>query len=133
MTEWDDHVPLSPVEMIASPAFLANQLRRKYIPWTAEEEEMLREGVQKFGFNDPKKWKNILAFGSHVFQKVGKRRTPIDLKDKWKNIGKAWDKGEVGLENQAVYSRKTCEMWLVILENVEVDLSDNPSVEVKFG
>ncbi|XP_022641593.1 uncharacterized protein LOC106772532 isoform X3 [Vigna radiata var. radiata] len=92
----------------ASPAFLANQLRRKYIPWTAEEEEMLRHSssmyffcfhnnslrVQKFGFDDPKKWKNILAFGSHVFQKVGKRRTPIDLKDKWKNMCKASPKSK---------------------------------------
>jgi len=26
----------------AHPAFLANQLRRKKIPWTEEEEEMLR-------------------------------------------------------------------------------------------
>ncbi|XP_017414995.1 uncharacterized protein LOC108326175 isoform X2 [Vigna angularis] len=78
----------------ASPSFLDNQLRRKYIPWTAEEEEMIREGVQTFGFNDPKKWKNILAFGSHVFEKVGKRRTPQDLKDKWKNMCKASPKSK---------------------------------------
>ncbi|CAJ1967535.1 unnamed protein product [Sphenostylis stenocarpa] len=66
----------------ASPVSQGNQLKRKKIPWTAEEEEMIREGVQKFG----KKWKNILAFGSHVFDKDSKRRTPQDLKDKWKNM-----------------------------------------------
>ncbi|KAK7278890.1 hypothetical protein RJT34_23929 [Clitoria ternatea] len=43
------------------------QLKRKIIPWTAEEEE---EGIQKFGCKDTKiPWKNILAFGSHVFGK----------------------------------------------------------------
>ncbi|TKY53322.1 Telomere repeat-binding factor 3 [Spatholobus suberectus] len=78
----------------ASPVFLCNQLRRKKIPWTAEEEELIREGVQKFGFNDPKKWKKILAFGSHVFETVGKRRTPQDLKDKWKNMCKAHSKSK---------------------------------------
>ncbi|XP_061357939.1 uncharacterized protein LOC133302210 isoform X3 [Gastrolobium bilobum] len=70
-------------------------LRRKKIPWTAEEEELIREGVQKFGSSDQTiPWKKILAFGSHVFEKDDKRRTPVDLKDKWKNMCKAHSKSK---------------------------------------
>ncbi|KAG5047816.1 hypothetical protein JHK85_008919 [Glycine max] len=76
--------------MQESQVFLGNQLRRKKIPWTAEEEEKIKEGVQKFG----KEWKKILQFGSHVFDKVGKRRTPHDLKDKWRNMCKAHSKSK---------------------------------------
>ncbi|KAK7392860.1 hypothetical protein VNO78_21310 [Psophocarpus tetragonolobus] len=78
----------TPCKFQTSPVFLGNQLRRKKVPWTAEEEELIREGVQKFGFDDPMKWKKILKFGSHVFEKIGRRRTPQDLKDKWKNMCK---------------------------------------------
>ncbi|KAL3022281.1 hypothetical protein AAZX31_04G004300 [Glycine max] len=70
----------------AGQVFLGNQLRRKKIPWTAEEEEK----IKKFG----KEWKKILQFGSHVFDKVGKRRTPHDLKDKWRNMCKAHSKSK---------------------------------------
>ncbi|XP_057424928.1 uncharacterized protein LOC130718359 isoform X2 [Lotus japonicus] len=69
------------------------QSRRKKIPWTAEEEELIQEGVQKFGCNDQNiPWKKIWAFGSHVFEQDGKRRMPQDLKDKWKNMCKAHSK-----------------------------------------
>ncbi|XP_004516067.1 uncharacterized protein [Cicer arietinum] len=69
------------------------KIRRKQIPWTAEEEELIREGVQKFSFSDQQlPWKKILAFGSHVFEKNCRRRTPQDLKDKWKNMCKAHSK-----------------------------------------
>ncbi|XP_017414996.1 uncharacterized protein LOC108326175 isoform X3 [Vigna angularis] len=34
----------------ASPSFLDNQLRRKYIPWTAEEEEMIRHSSSMYFF-----------------------------------------------------------------------------------
>ncbi|KAF7817651.1 uncharacterized protein G2W53_031620 [Senna tora] len=52
-------------------------LRRRTIPWTAEEEEMLREGVHKFGVGDKRMpWKQILEFGSNVFVK---ERTPTRL------------------------------------------------------
>ncbi|KAM3738376.1 hypothetical protein ACB098_09G126200 [Castanea mollissima] len=62
-------------------------LRRKRVPWTAEEEERLKEGVQKFtNPNDSNiPWKNILEFGGNVFQSD---RTTIDLKDKWRNMCK---------------------------------------------
>ncbi|XP_054799485.1 uncharacterized protein LOC129303924 [Prosopis cineraria] len=62
--------------------------KRKNVPWTAEEEAILMEGVQKFGMSDQQRipWKQIWEFGSHVF--LSDRR-PADLKDKWKNICKA--------------------------------------------
>ncbi|XWS59162.1 hypothetical protein CRYUN_Cryun08bG0098300 [Craigia yunnanensis] len=62
------------------------QLRRKKVPWTNDEEEMLRKGVQKFandGENVP--WKRILDFGTKVFLRG---RTTVDLKDKWRNMCK---------------------------------------------
>ncbi|GKV51193.1 hypothetical protein SLEP1_g57864 [Rubroshorea leprosula] len=67
------------------------QLRRKKVPWTIEEERMLREGVSKFastaGGNVP--WKEILDFGASVFLKC---RTTVDLKDKWRNMCKGTPK-----------------------------------------
>ncbi|PSS21157.1 Myb-like protein [Actinidia chinensis var. chinensis] len=59
------------------------QLRRKKVPWTSVEEEILKEGVKRFSSVLDRKWKRILEFGSEVFQKG---RTTIDLKDKWRNI-----------------------------------------------
>lgn len=63
------------------------QLRRKKVPWTAKEEEILKKGVQKFASVDDRiiPWKKILEFGSSVF--FG-GRTAIDLKDKWRNMCK---------------------------------------------
>ncbi|KAI9100094.1 hypothetical protein K1719_024312 [Acacia pycnantha] len=62
--------------------------KRKKVPWTAEEETILMEGVEKFGVSDQQRmpWKQIWEHGSHVF--LSERR-PQDLKDKWKNICKA--------------------------------------------
>nr|DAD36363.1 TPA_asm: hypothetical protein HUJ06_007004 [Nelumbo nucifera] len=70
-----------------SPKFPS--LRRTKNPWTAEEEEILLEGVKRFSSTDGKgfPWKKILEFGCHVFHKT---RTPVDLKDKYRNI---WTKG----------------------------------------
>ncbi|CAN6475642.1 unnamed protein product [Victoria cruziana] len=60
-------------------------VRRKKLPWTKEEEDALKEGVEKFsgvaGSGYP--WTKILEYGRHVYHKT---RTPIDLKDKWRNI-----------------------------------------------
>ncbi|XP_011622389.1 uncharacterized protein LOC18422017 [Amborella trichopoda] len=60
--------------------------RRKIGPWTAKEEEVLKEGV-KLMSEDNKciPWKRILAFGRDAFNAA---RTTIDLKDKWVNISK---------------------------------------------
>ncbi|XP_031283966.1 uncharacterized protein LOC116142685 [Pistacia vera] len=59
--------------------------KRKRLHWTTEEEEMLKEGVQKFStkVNKNLPWRKILEFGRHVFDPT---RNPADLKDKWRNI-----------------------------------------------
>jgi hypothetical protein len=46
---------------------------------------MLQEGVHRFSASAKKNlpWRRILDFGCHVFHAT---RTPIDLKDKWKNM-----------------------------------------------
>ncbi|KAI8006332.1 hypothetical protein LOK49_LG07G00485 [Camellia lanceoleosa] len=61
------------------------QLRRKKLPWTAAEEVILKEGVNRFSSVRDRTipWKRIWEFGVDVFQKG---RTSIDLKDKWRNI-----------------------------------------------
>ncbi|KAB1222320.1 hypothetical protein CJ030_MR2G002025 [Morella rubra] len=63
------------------------QLRRKKVPWTSEEEEILKEGVQKFSDTNDSTipWKKILEFGADVFLN---RRRAVDLKDKWRNMCK---------------------------------------------
>ncbi|CAK8567002.1 unnamed protein product [Lathyrus sativus] len=58
--------------------------KRRRLLWTDEEEKALKEGVSKYSTekqNIP--WRKILEFGCRVFDKT---RTPVDLKDKWKNI-----------------------------------------------
>ncbi|KAL5076147.1 hypothetical protein RYX36_015131 [Vicia faba] len=58
--------------------------KRRRLLWTNEEEKVLKEGVLKYSTekqNIP--WRKILEFGCRVFDKT---RTPVDLKDKWKNI-----------------------------------------------
>ncbi|TKY61545.1 Telomere repeat-binding factor 3 [Spatholobus suberectus] len=60
--------------------------KRRRLLWTAEEEKVLKEGVLKFSTeNQNIPWRKILEFGCRVFDKT---RTPVDLKDKWKNISK---------------------------------------------
>ncbi|KAG6724785.1 hypothetical protein I3842_03G273400 [Carya illinoinensis] len=60
-------------------------VKRKRLFWTAEEEDMLKEGVHKFSTSANKNipWRKILEFGRHIFHTT---RTPVDLKDKWKNM-----------------------------------------------
>lgn len=59
--------------------------RRTKVRWTAEEEAMLKKGVEVFVHADGQTipWKNILEYGDSVFQKG---RTAVDLKDKWRNM-----------------------------------------------
>ncbi|OVA19709.1 SANT/Myb domain [Macleaya cordata] len=61
--------------------------RRKKLPWTHEEEEMLKEAVKKASSKVNKNipWKIILDSGCKVFNES---RTPSDLKDKWRNMAK---------------------------------------------
>ncbi|KAL3585360.1 hypothetical protein D5086_012227 [Populus alba] len=63
------------------------QLRRKKVPWTVQEEEMLKKGVQKFSSDGKFPWKDILEYGSSVFFSD---RTTIDVKDKWRNMCKPY-------------------------------------------
>ncbi|XP_042520586.1 uncharacterized protein LOC122094044 [Macadamia integrifolia] len=60
-------------------------LRRRKRLWTAEEEEMLKEGVQKFSGVVAKNlpWRKILEHGRHVFDES---RAPAELKDKWRKM-----------------------------------------------
>ncbi|KAI3778797.1 hypothetical protein L2E82_08182 [Cichorium intybus] len=66
-----------------------SQKRRVPVPWTQLEEDTLKKWVEKFsqgsdgGFVP---WRRILELGVSVFQKG---RTPVDLKDKWRNMQKA--------------------------------------------
>ncbi|XP_073304058.1 uncharacterized protein [Primulina huaijiensis] len=59
--------------------------KRKRLMWRKDEEEMLKEGVQKFASTAKQNlpWRKILEFGRHVFEET---RTPADLKDKWRNL-----------------------------------------------
>lgn len=59
--------------------------KRKRLNWTAEEEDMLKEGVHHFSASAKKNvpWRKILDLGRHKFHKS---RTPADLKDKWRNM-----------------------------------------------
>ncbi|CAA7404358.1 unnamed protein product [Spirodela intermedia] len=53
--------------------------RRKIKRWTPEEENALREAVQKYGTG---RWKFILQCYPEIFED----RTEVDLKDKWRNM-----------------------------------------------
>ncbi|TYJ18583.1 hypothetical protein E1A91_A09G133800v1 [Gossypium mustelinum] len=62
------------------------RLRRKKAPWTNDEEEMLRKGVQELANEDGTvPWKRILEFGTNVFLMD---RTATDLKNKWRSMCK---------------------------------------------
>ncbi|KAI4305575.1 hypothetical protein L6164_028935 [Bauhinia variegata] len=60
--------------------------KRKRLRWTTEEESLLKEGVSRFSTqNHNIPWRKILEYGSNVFNST---RTPVDLKDKWRNVAK---------------------------------------------
>ncbi|XP_062233464.1 uncharacterized protein LOC133930753 [Phragmites australis] len=71
----------SPRRMPVSPLQLAENKnkRRKARKWSILEEETLRKGVEQYGSGN---WKDILTNNPDVF--IG--RTPVDLKDKWRNM-----------------------------------------------
>nr|GMC90957.1 Myb-like protein [Ipomoea batatas] len=74
-----------PEKQCSHPVF--PQWKRKRVPWTEEEEEALKEGVAKCKSIGQKNiaWREILEFGGDRFWRG---RTPMDLKDKWRNICK---------------------------------------------
>ncbi|EER93019.2 uncharacterized protein LOC8081546 [Sorghum bicolor] len=53
--------------------------RRRARKWSMFEEETLRKGVEQYGMGN---WKGILDNNPDVFM----GRTPVDLKDKWRNM-----------------------------------------------
>ena len=55
-----------------------DQMARKRVRWTAEEEHALRTGVELHGAGN---WRRIMR--SQIF---GPTRTNVDLKDKWRNM-----------------------------------------------
>ncbi|KNA22628.1 hypothetical protein SOVF_032710 [Spinacia oleracea] len=61
--------------------------RRNKVRWTAEEEAMLKKGVEMYDIGNGRAipWKNILEYGRPVFRKG---RTAVDLKDKWRNLAR---------------------------------------------
>lgn len=71
---------------ISSNLYLRNEKRQR-LNWTADEEDTLKEGVEKFAIpgNKNTPWRKILEFGHRVFDST---RTPTDLKDKWRNMTK---------------------------------------------
>ncbi|TYJ09730.1 hypothetical protein E1A91_A11G159900v1 [Gossypium mustelinum] len=64
---------------------ILGNVKRRRLPWTVEEEDILKEGVHRFSLTMNKNipWRKILEFGHNVF---GTNRLPVDLKDKWKKI-----------------------------------------------
>ncbi|CAA6656285.1 unnamed protein product [Spirodela intermedia] len=71
------------VKYSANPLFPYS--RRSRLPWTDEEEAILKEAMQKCHQSGEISisWVNILEYGRHVFHRT---RQPVDLKDKWRNI-----------------------------------------------
>ncbi|CAN1173035.1 hypothetical protein LINPERHAP2_LOCUS30423 [Linum perenne] len=59
----------------------SHRTRRKKVPWTAPEENMLKEAVPKFTECGIISWKAIIEYGRSVFFDS---RTPEDLRGKWK-------------------------------------------------
>ncbi|GJT86250.1 homeodomain-like, zinc finger, RING/FYVE/PHD-type containing protein [Tanacetum coccineum] len=81
---------------LSSPSLQVPQRRRVPVPWTQSEEDTLKKWVAKFtsdsnilGRGFP--WSRILDLGASKFQRG---RTPVDLKDKWRNIQKASKKSK---------------------------------------
>ncbi|EEF43178.1 uncharacterized protein LOC8261339 [Ricinus communis] len=67
---------VSPLRKYEIQHFAKRRIKRR---WSVEEEDALREGVQKYGRGN---WKVILSSKRDIF--VG--RTEVDLKDKWRNM-----------------------------------------------
>ncbi|KAI4976652.1 hypothetical protein ZWY2020_050259 [Hordeum vulgare] len=67
-------IPVSPLQVAENKS-----MRRRARRWSSVEEEALKDGVEQFGSGN---WKDILSHNADVF--IG--RTPVDLKDKWRNM-----------------------------------------------
>lgn len=70
-----------------SPTRVTGGRRRNRTPWTLDEVELLIAGVKKFGKGN---WSVIgLQMG------FGAKRTPTDLKDKWRSLSEKRSKSRV--------------------------------------
>eukprot|EP00850_Spirogloea_muscicola_P024777 SM001489S01079 [mRNA] locus=s1489:1049:2054:- [translate_table: standard] len=63
--------------------------RRKPLPWTDAEINFLKRGVRRYR-GEAWMWKKILEFGGSTWR----RRTAVDLKDKWRNLIKYSGSGD---------------------------------------
>eukprot|EP00850_Spirogloea_muscicola_P024626 SM001173S25675 [mRNA] locus=s1173:42:1101:+ [translate_table: standard] len=63
--------------------------RRKLLPWTDAEINSLKRGVRRYR-GEAWMWKKILEFGGSTWR----RRTAVDLKDKWRNLVKYSGSGD---------------------------------------
>ncbi|KAL9232272.1 hypothetical protein vseg_007400 [Gypsophila vaccaria] len=89
--DWDDEIEkarlgsplLNPKALRSFSPFQYRNLqrRRERKMWTPQEEDALREGVQKYGKGN---WKMILT--DNKFRQVFQGRIEVDLKDKWRNL-----------------------------------------------
>ncbi|WCJ33494.1 Single myb histone 6 [Euphorbia peplus] len=70
---------ISPLKIYEEKKFIKRKLYPTKKIWTPEEEDALREGVEKFGVG---KWKSILNSKRDIFVD----RHEGDLKDKWRNL-----------------------------------------------
>ncbi|KAI7748459.1 hypothetical protein M8C21_005055 [Ambrosia artemisiifolia] len=75
------------VKKVSEQLSMIDRNKRGRVLWSEQEEEMLKEGVQRYSVSTKKNlpWKKILEFGRHVFDAS---RTPSDLKDKWRKIAR---------------------------------------------
>ncbi|KAF7833289.1 protein CHROMATIN REMODELING 4-like isoform X1 [Senna tora] len=73
-----------PYMQSCSKNLTSHSAKRKRLNWTTDEENTLKEGVLRFSVENRNiPWRKILEFGCDVFDN---NRTPVDLKDKWKNM-----------------------------------------------
>ncbi|KAK1439726.1 hypothetical protein QVD17_05546 [Tagetes erecta] len=82
----EEHVKEQEAKMVSKQLSMIDRNKRcRRVFWSEQEEEMLKEGVQKYSLETKKNlpWKKILEFGRHVFDSS---RTPSELKDKWRYI-----------------------------------------------
>jgi hypothetical protein len=69
-----------PGVIVLSAAHKAKSQRRRRVPWSLAEEANLRAGVVKYSVGN---WHKILRDSEFKFAPC---RTPVDLKDKWRNM-----------------------------------------------
>ena len=85
--------------------------RRMHQRWTLEETRQLVEGVERFGLG---KWAVIKT---QLFEQ-GSPRTPVDLKDKWRNLHKALSKASA-TASEAMATKLEAEYSAELVQRVK--------------